>query len=142
MTRLILGALVGVDLLACQQKRSSPGADSAATPLAGTEWTLVTLSGQPAGSGNGGKPATLTLTTPDDRVSGFAGCNRLAGTYQAAGDSLKFGPLILTRMACPSGMDLEQHFAAALDSTRRYRIEDRRLDLLSDAGVVASLESR
>jgi heat shock protein HslJ len=62
---------------------------------------------------------TLTFSDADNKVSGFAGCNRLAGTYEAKGDSLRIGPLALTRMACPSGMELETKFGAALDATRR-----------------------
>lgn len=142
VTRTIVGAIAGVGLLACGGSRQVPEADHPSTPLTGTEWSLVSLNGKPADAGNGGKPATLTLTTADNRVSGFAGCNRLAGSYEVAADSLTLGPLILTRMACPSGMELEQQFTGALGATRRYRIDDHRLDLLSDSGVVASLESR
>ena len=140
--RLMAGAMVGLGLLACGGTRQVPEADHPAAPLAGTEWSLVLLNGKPADAGNGGKPATLTLTTADNRVSGFAGCNRLAGAFKVAGDSLTLGPLILTRMACPSGMELEQQFTNALGATRRYRIDDHRLELLSDSGVVASLESK
>ena len=52
------------------------------------------------------------------------------------------GPLALTRMACPSGMELETKFGAALDATRSYRITGNRLDLVGETGVVASLEAK
>jgi len=117
----------------------TPGADG---NLTGREWSLTSLSGAPAEPGNGGKPATLTFSDADNKVSGFAGCNRLAGTYEAKGDSLRIGPLALTRMACPSGMELETKFGAALDATRGYRITGNRLDLVGETGVVASLEAK
>ena len=117
----------------------APGAGGS---LAGQEWSLTSLGGSPAEPGNGGKPATLTFSDADSRVSGFAGCNRLAGTYQAKGDSLRIGPLALTRMACPSGMELETKLGAALDATRSYRITGNRLDLLGETGAVASLEAK
>ncbi len=110
--------------------------------LAGREWSLTSLGGAPAEPGNGGKPATLTFSEAGNEVSGFAGCNRLAGTYEAKGDSLRMGPLALTRMACPSGMELETKFGAALDATRSYRITGNRLDLVGETGVVASLEAK
>jgi heat shock protein HslJ len=110
--------------------------------LAGREWSLTSLGGAPAEAGNGGKPATLTFSDAGNRVSGFAGCNQLAGTYEAKGDSLRIGPLALTRMACPSGMELETKFGAALDATRSYRITGNRLDLVGETGVVASLEAK
>jgi len=110
--------------------------------IAGREWSLTELGGAPAELGNGGRPATLTFTDADNKVSGFAGCNQLAGTYEAMGDSLRIGPLALTRMACPSGMELETKFGAALDATRSYRITGKRLDLVGETGVVASLEAK
>lgn len=110
--------------------------------LAGREWSLTSLGGAPAEAGNGGKPATLTFSDADKKVSGFAGCNRLAGTYEGKGDSLRVGPLALTRMACPSGMELETKFGAALDATRSFRITGNRLDLVGETGVVASLEAK
>jgi putative lipoprotein len=120
----------------------APAAVSGGGSLGGREWSLTSLSGATAEPGNGGKAATLTFSEADNKVSGFAGCNRLAGTYQAKGDSLRVGPLALTRMACPSGMELETKFGAALDATRSYRITGNRLDLLGDTGVVASLEAK
>jgi len=48
----------------------------------------------------------------------------------------------MARMACPSGMELETKFGAALDATRSYRITGNRLDLVGETGVVASLEAR
>ena len=46
-----------------------------------------------------------------------------------AGDSIRLGPLVMTRMACAEGMELETAFAAALE-------------LLRAAEVIARLESR
>ena len=79
---------------------STPAAVSGGGSLGGREWSLTSLGGAPAEPGNGGKPATLTFSEADSKVSGFAGCNRLAGSYQAKSDSLRIGPLALTRMAC------------------------------------------
>ena len=59
-----------------------------------------------------------------------------------AGDSIRLGPLVMTRMACAQGMELETAFAAALDSAERYRREGSALELLRAAEVIARLESR
>ena len=132
--RVMAGAMVGVGLLACGGTRQVPEADHPAAPLAGTEWSLVSLNG---------KPATL-LIAADGRVQVHTGCNSgfSTATIDEAAGTIHFSPIGLTRMACPSGMELEQQFTNALGATRRYRIDDHRLDLLSDSGVVASLESR
>lgn len=113
-------------------------ADSSAadTALVGADWTLVALGGQAAPMGNGGRPATLTFLTEASRVGGFAGCNRVAGSYTLNGANLTFGPLVMTKMACVEGMDLEQRFAAALDSTRTMRHVADTLELMNQQGSV------
>ncbi|MBV9883987.1 MAG: META domain-containing protein [Sphingomonadaceae bacterium] len=35
------------------------------------------------------------------QLSGQAGCNRFSGTYAESGRTLRPGPVIATRMACP-----------------------------------------
>ncbi len=110
--------------------------------LVGTTWRLTELDGKPAPLGNDGKVATLELTLDGKRVEGFAGCNGIAGTYEVSGDSLRLGPIAMTRMACAKGMELEQGFVAALDQTRAYRLSSRGLDLLGQHGPVARLEAQ
>ena len=119
----------------------APAADSGDTTLTGPEWHLVQLNGRPAATGAGGRPATLQFLD-GGRVAGFGGCNRIAGPYTARGDSMRLGPLVMTRMACSEGMELETAFAAALDSVERYRREGSALELLRGAEVIARLERR
>lgn len=116
------------------------GAD---TSLAGSEWSLVALGGEPAPAGAGDRPATLVFTPGTNRVGGFAGCNRAGGTYVIKGDSIRFSPMVLTRMACDNGMELEQRFVAMTDSTRTWRRTADTLELMGEAGtVIARLERR
>jgi heat shock protein HslJ len=120
-------------------------ADSAAAQepmLVGTTWRLIELEGNPAPLGNDGRVATLELTLDGKRVAGFAGCNRMAGTYELNGDSLTLGPLAMTRMACAKGMELEQRFTAALEQTRVYRLSARGLELVGQRGSLARLEAQ
>jgi heat shock protein HslJ len=115
-------------------------------PLFGVEWQLVELKGQPAPLGNGGRPGTLLLAEGEGRASGFAGCNRFSGTFTVTGDQLQFGPLMMTKMACSEGMDLEASYPAALDGSSGFRVTVRigvssataaDLELLSGTEVVA-----
>jgi heat shock protein HslJ len=64
------------------------------------------------------------------------------GTYELTGDSLRLGPLAMTKMACPKGTELEQSFGAALEQTRAYRISSERLELLGEHGSLARLEAQ
>ncbi len=78
----------------------------------------------------------------EKRITGSGGCNRIGGSYVAGGTTLRFGPIIATKMACPS-MDLETAFLRALDQTRRYRVSGRFLDLMDANGrLLARLEER
>jgi heat shock protein HslJ len=116
------------------------GAD---TSLAGSEWSLVALGGEPAPAGAGDRPATLVFTPGTNRVGGFAGCNRTGGSYVIKGDSIRFSPMILTRMACDQGMELEQRFVGMIDSARTWRRTADTLELMGEAGtVIARLERR
>lgn len=116
---------------------------SADTGLAGGEWSLVALRGQPAPTGAKDRRATLIFTAGTDRVGGFAGCNSAGGTYVIRGDSIRFSPMVLTRMACDKGMELEQRVVAMVDSARTWRLTADTLELMDGTGtVIARLERR
>ena len=84
-------------------------------------------------------PPGLRLVADGHKVQGSAGCNRMMGSYELSGSSLKFGPLATTRMACPS-MDAEQAYLGALSATTRYEIAGTTLTLFGPDGPVVRLE--
>jgi heat shock protein HslJ len=102
----------------------------------GVEWSLTDLGGAPAPVGAGDRPATLLLGD-SAQASGFLGCNQWSARYDLAGDSLRFGPVLSTRMACDRGMELERSYGAALEATRAYRLTGEGLELLGPDGAVA-----
>ena len=116
---------------------STPAASAA--PLEGTEWVLSDLGGQPVAAEGDHRPG-FRLVAEGHKVQGSAGCNRMVGTYQTDGSSLKFGPLAVTRMACPA-LETEGKFLKALDATTRYEIAGSQLTLFGGDGPVAALES-
>jgi heat shock protein HslJ len=107
----------------------------AAVPLVGTNWVLTKVGETSAVVGAGQREPFLQLQAADGRISGFAGCNMFTGPYQLSGDSLSFGPLAMTRMACPPpGMTLEGGYANALRDTKAYKIAGSQLTLSDSAG--------
>ncbi len=140
----LLSALGALALLACQKTPAPPPADSgspstpeAGAPLAlvGHRWVLAKLGEREHPVGAGDRPPTLSFE--GDRAAGFAGCNRFSGSYTAGADSLTFGPLLSTKMACPGADQVEAGYLAALAATRTYAATDRTLTLRGDGAIVA-----
>lgn len=104
--------------------------------LESAEWSLLELDGKIA-IGAGNRPLTLKLDPAARRAGGFAGCNRYSGSYQLSGTSLKFGPMIMTKMACSEAMDTEAAYAEALGKVTGWRITGGNLELLAGETVVA-----
>ena len=124
-------ALVASSATAQSIKGTSPG-------LAGTSWQLVKF--------QGGDGKTLT---PDDRTKytfefGAGGpltvridCNRGRGTWQSSGSNqLQFGPLALTRAACPAE-SMHDQIVKQWGNIRSYVLRDGHLflSLMADGGI-------
>ena len=121
----------------------SPAAEAPAASgvtLEGTEWRLVALGGEPVAAGDNRSAPGFRLVADGRKVQGNAGCNRMMGSYQHDGGSLKFGPLASTKMACPA-METETRFLAALDAATRYELAGSNLTLFAGDTPVARLEA-
>jgi heat shock protein HslJ len=113
---------------------STPVTTSGASPSASASidgnWTLVQLADSTNVSGSGGRAITMRLQRDSSRVTGYAGCNGFGGEFSTSGDSLKFGALMSTKMACPGWpMDLETRYLAALADVVTYNATDSTLVL-------------
>ena len=115
--------------------------------LTSTPWALQAFGGPDVPlAALQGKNITIEFNA-EGRASGFAGCNTYGGGYTVDGNSLTFGPLISTMMACePALMTLEQAYLAALAKTASFQITDGQLDLMDANGQMvlnfAPLESK
>ena len=135
--RITAAALVVGVIVACQAPRTASSDAEFRSGVAGVDWQLIELNAKTAPPGAGGRRVTLRFDADSARVGGFAGCNRFGGSYTIAGDSLRFGPLVMTRMACTDGMQLESHLTEALQATRRYELTSTQLKLFGPSGAVA-----
>jgi heat shock protein HslJ/uncharacterized membrane protein len=72
-------------------------AGDTATVLEGG-WRVIRLEDDPLPT----EPGISVAFDRDGKVSGKGGCNRFTGSYELTGESLSFGPLAATRMACPA----------------------------------------
>ncbi|MET3112526.1 heat shock protein HslJ [Pedobacter sp. CG_S7] len=64
----------------------------------------------------------MELNLNEERVFGYAGCNRYSGSFKLEKDSITFGNLLSTKMAC-AALDVETEFLAALSAEKKpYKI--------------------
>lgn len=113
-----------------------------ATPLENTYWRAVSLAGQPVVSPDARAEAHLQFTA-EGRVTGSDGCNRVMGTYALTGDTIAFGPMAGTKMACSETAATERAFGEALTRATRLTIAGSRLELFAASGPpLAAFEAR
>jgi heat shock protein HslJ len=115
----------------------SAGGDPTLGGLAGT-WTLVSY-----GDPNNPQPVVgstpITLTLALDSVSGNAGCNQYgAATFQYENNTLWFGQIISTLVACADAAAMAQEtvYLTALQSATSFQITDGQLQIFYDGGVL------
>ena len=136
--RLALPKVLSFVLLAtgCQNTQSRQSAQTA-TPsrpvpdasLREIRWVARQLAGKSIGLPASTNEPFLLLRA-DGTAEGNGSCNRFRGKFftDVPGE-LKFGPLMSTRMACPS-LNIETDFNIALAQTTNYRITGDTLRLL------------
>lgn len=110
--------------------------------LEGTTWELDThYANEAAAHWAGMENATLTLA--DGKAAVATGCNSGRASYTLEGDQLTFGPLMLTRMACPEpAMELERLVVGALDGqSLTVAIEAGQLRLTAPDGTGLGLHA-
>lgn len=120
---------------------TGPVADTA---LSGTRWMLVEVAGAAArGGGSPERSAHIEFDPSEGRASGNSSCNRFSGPYVLSGDSLGFGALISTKMACIDSVLNAQEvaFLGALEQTRRWRMAGDTLVLSGSGGEVAKFRA-
>jgi copper homeostasis protein (lipoprotein) len=119
---------------------SAAAAPSGVTPSAveGIDWTLVQVADKTIDAKDP-KPPAIRLDPAEKRMAGFAGCNRVFGSYTLEGSSLRFDGTGATRMMCPDAMEVENAFLAAITATRSFTLKDGMLALADSAGTPVAM---
>lgn len=109
-----------------------------------THWTLTELSQKPINPDPDAKEAYLVLNGDSKRISGTGGCNRLLGSFENDGRTLRFKGVASTMMACSGGtMQQEQTLLHALSGCATYSIHGTTLTLRDKNGkAVARFEAQ
>jgi heat shock protein HslJ len=96
-------------------------AAAAAPALVGSVWRLEDLGGTAAIPG-----VEATLGFPEaGRTAGRGSCNRFFGTVEISGESIRFGPLAATKMACldAAANAQETKYLGALQAAERFAFD-------------------
>ena len=101
------------------------------------EWRWVGFQGMDDTTIQVDDPSRYTLMFRVDGVQAQVDCNRANGSFDLDGPNLTFGPMGMTRMACPPE-SLGDRYAAYLNAVRSYVIEDGHLflSLMADGGIM------
>jgi heat shock protein HslJ len=114
---------VGLLLLAACSSSSDSG-------LVDTGWVLDTMDGQPPVEGS-----TLTLSLTADEAAGSSGCNTFRGGYTTSGDTITFGDLASTMMACSDPLNTQEtSYLGALDSATTFAVSGDQLTIQTGSG--------
>jgi heat shock protein HslJ len=109
--------------------------------LENTHWSLVELNGQPVEAGSTAREAYFELDSKNKRLQGSSGCNSMSGGYETRGDALQFTKVVMTRMACEKGMEIEAGFSKALTATTKFKLNGSELELSGAEGVLARFKA-
>ncbi|MEP6779656.1 MAG: META domain-containing protein [Gemmatimonadaceae bacterium] len=135
---------------------TSPAAPSASTDssankipaiaqqIENRDWKLVSIGASATSDGLSSSGITLRLDSAKSQASGFSGCNNYSGKYTQQADSLKFGAIASTRMACaePTAGSVEMIYLAVLPNVIGYRVDETGLALYGAEGIVARFVGR
>jgi para-nitrobenzyl esterase len=132
---LLLAALLLA--IACSVRTPTTPQNGAAG-LGGTSWQLVRFQGSDDRVLTPDDSAKYTIAFgTDGSVNARVDCNRGRGTWKSsAPNQLQFGPLALTRAACPPG-SLHDRIVKDWEFVRSYTLKDRHLflALMADGGI-------
>lgn len=114
-------------------------------PITGTAWTVTSLLSPDAVSTSAAlERSAPQLTIGDDgAVTGNAGCNRITGQADVHSDTIVFGPLATTRMACPEDVaEVERAVLHVMNGEVRVSVDSDTMRLSKEDGYGLELTAR
>ncbi|MEO8567961.1 MAG: META domain-containing protein [Ginsengibacter sp.] len=135
---IIIFALAFICISACNNTKRIKGN---VEMLFKNQWNLTELYGQKIEETHNQNPNLLFVSATMNKVSGSTGCNRLSGSFELpAGNTIKFSPLAVTKMACPGNIT-EIKFLEAIEKVNNWAIENNHLLLGDDKTTLLKFEA-
>lgn len=127
-------------LLLSFTKDMSPKTETFSTEALVGHWVLTSIGGEDLGKLFSGKVPTIEFDS-EGKVFGNGGCNSYRGTFKLDDNTLDFGPLMSTKMACP-GLEGEGKFMGLLSTPVQAKIDGQTLTFLKDGKVVLEFSKK
>lgn len=122
--------LTGVSPLEPEPEEAEGSAATGASGPVGTSWNLVEMNGEPVP-----EEGEATLDFDEGQANGKSFCNSFFADYELEGETLSFGPIGATLMAC-ADMEPENAYFAALAEVVAYEMVGEALHLQNENGEV------
>ena len=147
-SRRLTVTLSGLIAIGCARQPSTENSESppardtavasttASLDLRSTRWQLVALGDKAVAVADTQRAPHIILQADSKQLAGSGGCNRMFGVYELNGDALRFSGIGSTKMACPSGMDIEAAFLPTLLKVAKWRVVGQQLELSDSTGMV------
>lgn len=143
-TILILLTLVPLTFLSCGTTNNKTMTEEKSEPnqeLFDTFWVLETLNEEHITHPADPREIGLTLSSEENRVSGFGGCNTFMGSFSLKdSDKIEFSKIASTKMACLQTTFDENRLFRALESIDNYILSVDNLILKSGNKTIATLK--
>lgn len=138
--KLTIFIIIMFFLAGCKSARNVP--ERTAQQFPGNEkFTLVVFNNQKIDTPDGHKQVSVRFSKEVNQISGYAGCNRFFGSYEIKSDSLSFGVMASTRMAC-TDMQIEDRLLTSLNNNRfRFQLNQDTLVLVNHKDTLIFLIS-
>lgn len=132
-SRTLIAALV-ILVLALTACGPTANGDEEPVRLDGTSWVLQEMDSEAPLEGT-----TITAEFADGEISGSSGCNSYFGSYTLEGNTITFGIMGMTEMACmePEGvMEQESTYLETVRSATEVRLAQGQLEMMDESGDV------
>jgi len=110
-----LMTMMALALMACGSSKVMKTIDS-------VQWQVTQIGAKDLTQIPDDERPTMNFDADNMRVSGSSGCNTYSGGYTLAEDLITFGPMAVTKKACPD-MSIEDAFTNAAQKATRMEIK-------------------
>ncbi|QCR21294.1 META domain-containing protein [Pontibacter sp. SGAir0037] len=105
-----------------------------------TDWVLLSFGDETVPVLQETRNSFIHFSEGDNKMNGFAGCNKFFGRYELKGNRLKISDLGSTRMSCPD-MEAERYLLGVLENVTTYSISGNVLTLFSGNNAIATFQT-